>query len=300
MRRWIQLGLGFSSIIVITSGLILLSQRREIRILAREGAIEPQILSYISKQCRSQIKITTYQGNPSEALATGTYDLILHLKGELDENQLSPIDHNQLPNLKNLEPLPNEARGIPYLWGSTGVAGREKTLFGHQNLRVGILNDGQAVMIAAAIHLGLDPRLAKEQEIEQIKTFLIQELKKPNYQIHNSQNNQNLLLKGELDIAQLYSLHKTPNFSTNPKGESRWTEQFGIPEGQTNNPYCFLNTILEPKVGARTSNYTGLETPNTAARIFLRKKKSTPVISPAKEAQTIHTIWQEILKAVNP
>ena len=162
---------------------------------------------------------------------------------------LAPIDHTNIPNLKNIDPKfldtprdPGTKYCAPYLWGTSGIAYRKDVfgdhppdswafLFDPEMARkwseaggINLLNDQREVIGAALKYLGYSLNDTNEAHLQEAKEVILKV--KPYIKSFNSEDyDETLLVPGEVvishawngDVAQAAS--KTIDEAT---GESPW------------------------------------------------------------------------------
>ena len=130
-----------------------------------------------------------------------------------------------------------------------------------------------------------DPKIIKEAA-----RLLINQ--KPNIKVFASDNGQDLLLSGEVDITMewngdiLQVMEEDPDLSyVVPKeGSVVWEDTLVIPNGAPHptNAHEFINFILEAENGAAIADFIQYATPNAAAKLLMSDTyRENPAIFPS-------------------
>jgi spermidine/putrescine-binding protein len=168
---------------------------------------------------------------------------------------LAEIDHNNIPNLKNITPFnldapydPGNKHCVPYQWGTTGIAYQTAAAGDNpptswaaifdpaqaatwaETGGINVLNDQRELMAAALKYLGYSLNDKDEAHLEEAKNVILGA--KPYIKTFNSEDyDDSLLIPGEVAISQAWSgdaakaIYETTDEAT---GESEWG--YVIPE----------------------------------------------------------------------
>ncbi|GIK38310.1 MAG: ABC transporter substrate-binding protein [Chloroflexota bacterium] len=282
--------------------------------------IDEEILKNYEKEHGVKIVYDTFASNEDllaklQAGATG-YDVIFpsdYMVAQMIElGLLAEIDHNNIPNLKNMTPFflnapydPGNKHCVPYQWGTTGIAYSTKAfdtppdswsyLFDPEQAKkwadaggINVLNDQRELLGSALKYLGYSLNSKDEKQLEEAKDVIVGV--KPYIKTFNSEDyDDSLLIPGEVIISQAWSgdgfkaVLETTDEAT---GESEW--DYVIPkEGamvwQDNGCVTatsqkkataehFLNYLLDAEVGAAITNYTYYASPNETAKQYINKE----------------------------
>lgn len=219
--------------------------------------IDEEVLKNYEEEYGVKITYDTYASNEDllaklQAGATG-YDVIFpsdYMVAQLIElNLLAEIDHNNMSNLKNIDPLfsdlpfdPGLKHCTPYQWGTTGIA-YSKKYFGEnppdswaylydpekakkfaEDGGINILNDQREVIGEALKYLGYSLNDTDESHLQQAKEVILKA--KPYIKTFNSEDyDESLLVPHEVIISMAWSgdaaqaASKTIDEAT---GESDW------------------------------------------------------------------------------
>ncbi|ASK91963.1 polyamine ABC transporter substrate-binding protein [Xanthomonas campestris pv. trichodesmae] len=211
-----------------------------------------------------------------------------------------PLDKSKIPNLVNLDPDvmrriaaqdPNNAYGVPYMIGTTGIGynvDKLKGIFGNtdvanswdlvfkpENLSklkdcgVTILDTPSDMIPIALNYLGLDPHSTTPAEIEKAAA-LIKTIRPYVQNFHSSQYvtslaNGNTCLavgwSGDIIQARDRAVEAGNNikvaYAIPKEGAPQWFDMLAIPKDakHPDNAYAFINYLLKPDVAAANTNF---------------------------------------------
>ncbi|MFD7659173.1 spermidine/putrescine ABC transporter substrate-binding protein [Actinosynnema sp. NPDC059797] len=240
------------------------------------------------------------------------YDLVVpsdnFLRRFLRSGLLSPLDHDLLPNLRNLERRfaeadydPGNQYSVPWAWGTTGLAYStsqlgEVTGFSAYDLaaaqgRATILDEARDGLAVGLLMLGHDPNTTDEKQLAEAVTALL-ELKKKLGQITSDVIEP--LTAGQVPLAQAYSGDAFQARDTNPdiayaiptEGGLSYVDLLCVPKDapHAENAHKFINYVLEPEVGAALANAIRYGSPNEAAKPFIEPELlDDPLVYPSAE-----------------
>ncbi|MEG4531238.1 spermidine/putrescine ABC transporter substrate-binding protein [Microcoleus sp. D2_18a_D3] len=261
--------------------------------------IAPEAIAQFEKENNVKIQYDTFensdalyaklkQGNPG-------YDLIFPadymVKIMIAENLIEPLNLNNIPNKKNLEPKfinqafdPGNKYSLPYQWGTMGIGYNAKTIQGEINSwaamfdpkytgKVAWQDDARYTFAGVLMYLGFDPNTTNPEEINKARDLLI----KSNNIIAAfvPDTGQNLLDQGEVNLTMEWSgdifqvMKENPNlrYAIPKEGTIIFSDNMAIPKDAPQKELAekFINFILQPEVGAQISNFTQFGSPNKAA-----------------------------------
>lgn len=225
------------------------------------------------------------------------------------EGLLGPIDHALVPNLANLEaPFadlpydPGNFHSVPYTWLAMGIGYRKskvpsppagwKALFemAGRGERVALPADPAVLFRLAAKALGHSANLFNPERLKAAEALLKAVL--PQVKALPADGGQDLLLKGEVDLAALWNgdlvqvALEDPDiaFAVPTEGALLSCDCLCIPAGarRPGNAHRLINYLLSAEGGAGVAGHVWFPTPNTAARAILPNEYSAnPVLYPA-------------------
>ncbi|WP_309114495.1 spermidine/putrescine ABC transporter substrate-binding protein [Saccharothrix sp.] len=240
------------------------------------------------------------------------YDLVVpsdnFLRRFLRAGLLSPLDHDLLPNLKNLEKRfteadydPGNAYSVPWAWGTTGLAYAKSQLgdvsgFTAYDLaaaqgRSTILDEARDGLALGLLKAGHDPNTTDPKHLDEAVKVLL-ELKKKIGQITSDVIEP--LTGGQVPLAQAYSGDAFQARETNPdiayaipaEGGLSYVDLLCIPEDAPHaaNAHRFIDYVLGPEVGAALANAIRYGSPNAAAKPLIEKELlDDPLVYPSDE-----------------
>lgn len=227
------------------------------------------------------------------------------------EELVQPLDHDLLPNLKNLarsfEDRPHDpgfTHSVPYQWGTVGIAIDRSLIdddqfqtwadfFAYEG-RVAWIDDYRMMLGIALITNGADANTTNEADIQAAADFLLA-AQNDVFEIAPD-TGQDLLLRGEVDAViewsgDVYQIiadcdcddyaYIIPNNGTNV-----WIDGMAIPTTSPNPQlaHAFLDFMMDPIIAATNSNYIQYATPNEAALPYIDPElRSNPAIYPNAE-----------------
>jgi spermidine/putrescine transport system substrate-binding protein len=226
---------------------------------------------------------------------TATYDLVIPDNSTvgvmIEEGLLEELDHTNLPNLTNLDPIFDTAAydvghvySVPYQWGTVGVGYRKSAfptpptswndVFAYEGPMVWLDYARPLIGIALLVN-GDDPTSGDPADLARARNFLID---------HSDQvillpdsTAQDALLNGDVDLiiensGDILDLNKACNcdefaYLIPEEGSNIWVDSMVIPVDAENKPLAeaFIDYILDPVVSANISNETKYATPNKIA-----------------------------------
>jgi len=212
-------------------------------------------------------------------------------------NMLAPIDHAQLTNLSHLDPFylelaydPGLKYSVPFTWGTTGIAvntakvklpeGQSPTwkllLESPDARHTSLLDDMREVFGAVLMWRGESINSQDPKQLERAKGDIAGV---KNRILMFSSEPRPLLLKGELNIAHVYSVdglqagqeNRDIKYFIPSEGATLWTDNFAIPKNsaRVSEAHQFINYFLDPVSAVKIATENYLATPNKTARAQL-------------------------------
>ena len=249
-----------------------------------------------------------------EAGATG-YDLIVPTNDMLERmikaDMLMPLDHSQIPNIKNVDPSfidvaydPGRKFSLPYTWLVLGIGYRKskvkvkpdswKILFDSPEYkgRIALLSEAGDMFRLHGKYLGKSVNGLTADDIKKIEAMMIRQ--KPNVKAFHEDNGQDLLMSGEVDlvleyngdIAQAMSEDDDLDFIVPKEGSQLNSDTLCIPKGAPHpkNAHAFINYLLDAETGKKITEKILYPTPNAAAKALMPDSyKNNPVVFPPQD-----------------
>ena len=297
----------------------------ELRILSGGRVTPPAVIERFEKKHHIRIKIENFESHEALAAYLETSprgDLALlrgHHVGYLRDNgQLAPINHDLLPNLKNLEPqsynLPYDvgcAHSVPYLHGTLGILYRKDFFRDHKPDWSSIFDRGAGstpfamtdqyrdAMGVSLMHLGYSYNSSSPIIIGQAAETLRDLAAHPAFMgFLNVDTSLRYFKEKFIYLAVTYSNvavraieeDSTLAYVSPEQGQVTWTYAYVINKNsqKIEAAHKWLNYILEPEVAAEISVWNKAMSPNKAALAFIPDEiKDNPVIYPPRD------IWSD-------
>ncbi|PSF32263.1 ABC transporter substrate-binding protein [Aphanothece hegewaldii CCALA 016] len=282
--------------------------------------IEPAVITEFEQKYKTKVQYDTFEspddlyakmkaGNPGYDLIFPT-DYLVTIMGK--EGILEPLNHDKIPNLKNIDQKflnppfdPDNKYSLPYQWGTLGLGynlkktGKEleswQEIFNPKYKgKVAFTEEMRMMMGGILIYLGYDPNTTNPEEINKAKDFIIKN--KDNIAAFAPDTGQVLLDQGQVDIAVEWSGDIFQVMEENPdlryvipkEGTIIWVDNFAIPKGAPHPDLAeqFINFLLAPEISAKTSNYIKYGTPNKVSiekGLINKSELNNPAIYPPPE-----------------
>jgi spermidine/putrescine transport system substrate-binding protein len=232
-------------------------------------------------------------GNPGYDLIVPSNDFVERM---VQADMLMPIDKAQIPNMKNVAPEfidvaydMGREYSVPYTWLVLGIGYRKskvpavpdswKTLFDSDQYkgRIAVLSEAGDMFRLYAKYMGKSVNAITPADIKTIEAMMTKQ--KPNIAKFHSDDGQDMLAKGEVDlvleyngdIAQLMSEDADIGFVVPKEGSQLNSDNFCIPKGAKHpkNAHAFINYILDAENGKKVTETILYPTPNAAAKALM-------------------------------
>jgi spermidine/putrescine transport system substrate-binding protein len=265
------------------------------------------------KETGIKVTYTTYESN-EEMMAklqvgAGGYDIVVptgYIVTVLAaQNLLYPLRKDLLTNWVNVAPMfanpdydPGNKYGVPWQWGTTGIAYRSDkvaaapdswAVFHDTKLKgkMTMMDDQRDVIGAWLKFAGKSLNSTDTAELQQAKADAIKA--KANLKAYVSAPVKSQLIAGDVWVAQLWdgdtmqakAEQEAIAYTLPKEGAGIWTDSLVIPASAPHKraAHEFMNFILRPEIGAEISTFTGYGTPNSAAMA----KMEAPVPYPSAD-----------------
>lgn len=309
-----------------------LAAEEELRIFIwSEYMDEEQMPADFEKATGIRVRLDIYENNEemvAKLLAGGVsqYDIVVpsdYIMPVLINQQLiQPLDHAQIPNLKNLKPIfrnasydPGNKWSVAWQWGTVGLMYRKDKVKPEDLQSWSILLDPakqpgpfwlidsvREMMGIPLLYLGYDFNSVDPKEVKEAADLLVATKKSKNCQgFKPGVGGKNDVVAGTAVAAVVYngdaiqSVTEDPDklgFTIPKEGSEIWYDSMCIPAKAPNvaAAHKWINWILEPEVGAALSNFNQYATPNEAAMPFITPEDlNNPGIYPTPEIMaTLH------------
>jgi spermidine/putrescine transport system substrate-binding protein len=297
------------------------AQKNRLNLFIWSEYMDPEIIADFEKEFDCKVTIDLYEDNESmlaklQGGGTSLYDIVVpsdYIVVPLVRLRLiQPLRHENIPNMKNIAsefanpPFdPGNRYSAPYQWGTVGIylrrAKDEKIdetwgLIFDPAKQPGpfLLIDDQRPMIGAALrYLGYSMNSTSKKELREARDLLL-EAKRRSVGFAGGVEGKNRVLARGVKMAVVYNgdavrgTHQDPEtyYFVPREGSEIWLDSMCIPSRAPNRDMAekFINYILDPKVGARLSNFNRYATPNAAAKPFINPEDlKNPAVYPPPE-----------------
>jgi spermidine/putrescine transport system substrate-binding protein len=282
--------------------------------------IDPDVYAAFEAETGVRIIEDTFSSNEEllaklQAGASG-YDLIVPsdymVEIMIEEGLLTPINHENIPNIANLSALlsapPYDSEltyCVPYQWGTTGIGYNsdevepdswayifDPEIASQYEGKITMLNDSRESIGAALKYLGYSLNTTNEAELEEAKQVLL--AVKPFLFSYDSDQFEDLIASDEV----LYGHGWSGDYFAAAYEDERiwyiipeeggvvWADNLCIPKTSENayTAELFMDFILRPEIAAQITNYTWYASPVEAANEFIDPEiLEEPAIYPSPE-----------------
>jgi len=300
--------------------------------------IDPQVYEDFEAEFGVHVVEDTFANN-EELLAklqagAGGYDVIVPsdymVAIMIEEGLLAELNHENLPNLSNLDSKftdlpydPGLVHCVPYLWGTTGIGYNmevfeeapdswaymfDPELASQYAGKFTMLNDMRETIGAALKYLGYSLNSTDEAELMEARDLLIQQ--KQWVYAYDAEQYEDLLSADEVvmvhawsgDIFMVAEEDERLWYAIPQEGGTIWADNLCIPTTAPNKytAEVFINYLLRPDVAAKNSNYTWYASPNAAATEYIDAEiLEEPAIYPPPDVME-RLEWMEDLGDATP
>lgn len=267
--------------------------------------IDPALLKKFEKKTGIHVVYETFDSN--EAMMTkieqgGTnYDIAIPSEYTIEQMKekdlLVPIDHKEIPNLKNIDQdfldLPFDEKNkysIPYFWGTVGIVynpkllGKGYTFDDWNDLwdpslkgKVVLVDSAREVMGVGLNSMGKSLNSIDSNELNAATNKLIKMA--PNVKAIIGDEVTQLMINEDAAVALTWSgqaadmMYENEHltYAVPSAGSNLWFDNMVIPRTSKNlkGAHEFINFMLDPKNAAQNADYVGYSTPNKAAMTLL-------------------------------
>jgi len=291
--------------------------------------VDPAMIDRFEEENNCRVIEDTFDSNEAmyaklKAGAAG-YDVIVPSSYMVDimkeQNMLSPLDPNKLPNLGNIDPAfarivsdPQMKYSVPWAVTVTGIAYLanqiEKveptcSVFEREDLRgrMTLLNDMRETVGAALKYLGYSINSTDEQELQQARDVVIKwkqniaKFENEQYKIGLASEEFYLVHGYSGDILQVMSENEHITFFMPKEGGSVAMDELVIPANAPHPElaHAFINFMLQADVAAKNTEFTSYLFPNIASyKLLPPELLSSPVLFPPEEAKTHLEVIQDL------
>jgi spermidine/putrescine transport system substrate-binding protein len=325
MRLWVlamagMLGLAMSSWSVAMGA----GKPKQVTVYMYSEYIDPALPKEFEKKTGIKVRIDVYEETEEmmaklqQAGGVSQYDVVVvsdHAIPVLAKLGLvKPLDHKQIPNLKNISKTftnppydPGSKFSVPYQWGTMGLMYRKDKLgkidptwglFFDPAKQPGpfvLINSMRDMMAAALKYEGRSVNSRNKEELKAAGNVILQAKKSDkSLGFEGGVGGKNKVLAGNAVLAMVYNgdavramdEDKNVDFVLPKEGTILWVDAMTV-TAKSPNPeaaHQFINFILDPKVGAALSDFNRYATPNAASLPLVKKAdRRNPAIYPSDE-----------------
>lgn len=293
----------YLAILVTTCG----TSENELHLYIWADYIKPELIEKFEQECQCRVVYDAFDTNESMyaklKLGAEGYDVIFPsgytYELMLQQGMLDPINKDDLPNLKNIDPKyisenfqdDKTIYAVPFAISYSGVAYRKDkvkvtdqswNIFARTDLkgRMTMLNDIREALGAALKYLGFSANTVNRDEIDKAADQLIEW--KKNLAKFESEQNKHGIASAEYIVVQGYNgdmlqvMRENPNveFFLPKEGSIISIDYAVIPKHAPNSKLAhnFINFLLDAQVAAENIQFTQFSSPNQAAFELLPKE----------------------------
>ena len=273
----------------------------ELHVFNWDDYFAPSTLADFEEEFGVKVYLDTFK-DEAELLSVissdpSSYDVFIGsdaLIGEMKELRLlAKLDHDNIPNLANIDPKflnlpgdPGNEYSVPYDWGTTGVMYNKKCIEPEEESwavlrdprvagRVAMDTDPSVTIGSTLQSLGYSLNSSDRQQLAEAVEVLRQQVSTLGLRFISSEDVIEMMKSEELCAAQAYngdavvvmSENENVAFFIPEEGSDIYFDVMAIPRDAPNKVAAelFINYILRPEVQAACNEYTGYATPNRAA-----------------------------------
>ena len=315
--KWVTLFL------LLTTAFVQAAESKELVFLNWPNYMDPDIIAEFKQRTGITVKQSYFDSD------TARDELLLETEGKgfdvmlingasirilASRGWLEPLNELSIPNLKHVNPRwrtefdKAEDFGVPYFWGTIGIAYRQDLVpfvvsswmdllqpVGELRGKVSMIGDSADMIGAALKALGYSLNSTNEDEMKEAEALLEAQAPAVNTYRYLSLNEDSALLTGQVAMGMMYNgdtlmLQQYSDdvvFVLPKEGGNIWTDYLSVLSASPKKAEAkrFINFLNEPAIAARLAQYVYYATPNLAAEALLPVDfKSDPVIYPSGEA----------------
>jgi spermidine/putrescine transport system permease protein len=294
------------------------SAARELNLYIWSGYIAPETVRRFEERHGVRVNLDLYDSN--EALlakvqaGNAGYDVLCPsnyiVEILLQQRLLLPLDHSALPNLVHVDERfldrsydPGNRHSVPYVWGTAGI-GYRRSRAGRVDSwgalwdprfkgRILMLDDARESFGAALKWKGYSLNTTDPEPLALARRLLLEQ--KPLVRTYNTSNYEDILLSGDVWLAQGWSGQFAKAMDQDPdidyviprEGSSLFLDNLVIPRDAPHPElaHAFLDYVMEPAVAAEICATMRYSTPNRDALPLLPEHvRRNPATFPPDDA----------------
>jgi spermidine/putrescine transport system permease protein len=308
------------------------SADRVLNVYIWSNYIAPETLRKFEQRHRVRVNLDLYDTNEAmlAKVQSGNvdYDILCPsnypIQVLIAQGMLRPLDLSALPHLPNVDPMfldrsydPGNRFSVPYFWGTAGIAYRRSKVGTvdswaamwdpRYRRRILMLDDARETFGAALKRLGASLNTTDPALLARAQALLLQQ--KPLVRAYNSSNYEDVLLSGDVWLAQGWNgqfaraIEQDPDIEyVIPKeGSSLFLDSLVIPVGAPHPElaHAFIDFTLEAEIAAEICATMRYSTPNAAAvRLLPAALRANPAIFPPPDVVARAELLEDVGEAV--
>ncbi len=316
------MALALSALLPISlSAFATVNAERELVFLTWEDYIDPAIVSAFEQQTNAKVRFQYFESDDErDAILVksnhSAFDLVVVNSPNFPvyrrQGWLEPLTHEDIPNLRNLSSYwlraVSEAQGygIPYFWGTTGIAYRkdlvpeaidswEEFFRPREELRgrLALINNSRDVIGMALKALGYSANSTDRREVAEAGALLMKQKPFVRSMSYVSLNEDSALVTGTVWATMMYNgdaimvsrHHPEIAYEIPKEGGEIWIDYLAILSASRNKDLAkeFIDFVNTPENAARNALFVYYATPNLAAEKFLPDEfLANPLIYPPR------------------
>jgi spermidine/putrescine transport system substrate-binding protein len=297
------------------------AQKNQLNLFIWSEYIDPQIIADFEREYDCKVTIDLYEDNEAmlarlQGGGVALYDICVPsdyiIPALLQLQLLAPLRHENIPNLKHLDGQfanppydPGNKYTVAYQWGTSGIYLRQQPdeqlaptwgLIFDPRQQPGpflLMDDMRATIGAALLYKGHSVNSTDPEHLKEAGAVLL-DAKRRSHGFASGVEGKNRVLSQEVRLTMAYNgdaargmrADANTHYFVPREGGEIWVDNLCIPAKAPHRDMAekFINYILDPRVGARLSNFNRFATPNAAAKAFINPVDlGNPTIYPPPE-----------------
>ncbi len=294
------------------------AQKNKLNLFIWSEYIDPAVIQSFEKAYDCKVTIDLYEDNENmlarlERGGTSLYDVVVPsnyiIPSMINQKLLAPLRHENIPNIKNLDPRfagreydPGNKYTVPYQWGTVGLYVRKRPgetidetwgLIFDARKQIGaflMIDDARSAIGIALKYKGYSFNSADKKQLMEARDLLIA-ARKRSLGFEGGVGAKNRVLAKVCRVGTVFNGDAVRGMREDPdtyyfvprEGSEIWLDNMAVPAHAPHREMAetFINYILDPRIGAKISNFNQYATPNKAALEFVNPDDlKNPVIYP--------------------
>ncbi|MGD1019040.1 MAG: spermidine/putrescine ABC transporter substrate-binding protein [Verrucomicrobiia bacterium] len=294
------------------------AQKNKLNLFIWSEYVDPAVIQSFEKAYDCKVTVDLYADNESmvaklQSGGASRYDVVVPsdyiIPSMIRQKLLAPLRHENIPNIKNLdlrfagrEYDPSNKYTVPYQWGTVGLYVRRNPgeiinetwgLIFDVRKQIGtflMIDDARSAIGIALKYKGYSFNSTDRKQLLEARGLLV-EARKRSLGFDGGVGAKNKVLAKVCRVGMVFNGDAVRGMREDPdtyyfvprEGSEIWLDNLAVPARAPHRAMAeaFINYILDPKVGARVSNFNQYATPNKAALEFIKPDDlNNPVIYP--------------------